>query len=191
MQIQAAKVFLAILMFTLAVPESEARRLGSGRSVGRQSQLKRQRFAPPPASVRPQPVPPLARPSPRPLGQPNLAQRRATPIYPRGAIPGQAGSSPFRGMLSGVLIGLGLGSILSSGHAQPPVSHEADIQETVRQEVARQEMEKKEAAGKASTVEEAASSEAATESAGESAIGTTASGSGEPAEHASPASGNW
>jgi hypothetical protein len=96
-----ARLMLLLTALSLAVPESYAKRMGSGRSVGRQAPITRQRAAPPlpprqqslPAqsnSVPPaRPVPPLARPE----------------------------RSQWGSMLGGALVGLGLGSLLSSGNS--------------------------------------------------------------------------
>ena len=100
-----AKNVIFLIALSLVVPESYARRLGSGRSTGRQAPISRQsttgsqplparQYAPPPPAA-----PPL-RPQPAP----------ARPMQPA---PAQAG--PWGGMLGGALLGLGLGSLLSSG----------------------------------------------------------------------------
>ena len=124
MRTAVTKAVLASLMVAMVVPESYAKRLGGGRSVGRQTQMSRQRAMPPaprprytpPAVARTAPVPPRAVPAPVPVPvrpQPNLAGPR---VYPGTNIPRQA-SSPWRGMLGGVLVGLGLGSLMTSSTA--------------------------------------------------------------------------
>lgn len=102
----------------LAVPESMAKRLGGGRSVGRQSQMSRQRVAPSPA-------PALAPRQQRPLDTApayagaNAARQTpvapATPNVPTQPIQRPA-TSPWGGMVGGALLGLGLGSLLSPGN---------------------------------------------------------------------------
>ena len=135
-----AKLLMTLVACTLAVPESHAKRLGGGRSVGRQAQVARQRAAPPPPVVRPRPVPPVAQP------------RVVRPPYV-GPVPAQVQrrpASPLGGMFGGVLLGLGLGSVLGSSHAQVAAEQEAARQEAARQESARLEAEKRqqeEAAG--------------------------------------------
>ena len=124
MRTAVTKAVLASLMVVMVVPESYAKRLGGGRSLGRQTQMSRQRAAPPaprprytpPDVARTAPVAPRALPTPVPVPvrpQPNLAGPR---VYPGTTIPRQA-SSPWRGMLGGVLVGLGLGSLMSSSTA--------------------------------------------------------------------------
>ncbi|MBV0882043.1 hypothetical protein KTQ42_22450 [Noviherbaspirillum sp. L7-7A] len=167
MQKLTAKLFLTLVACTLVVPESYAKRLGGGRSVGRQAQVTRQRAAPPPSVVRPRPAPPVAQPRPvRPPyvgGAPAQVQRR----------PG----SPLGGMFGGALLGLGLGSVLGSSHAQAAAEQEAARQEAARQEAARLEAEKRQQE----------------EAAGGSPQGATSAASGEtPATPAAPStSGNW
>ena len=105
-----ANIVLCFLALTVAVPESYARRLGAGRTIGRQAPAYRQRSAPsyqaPPRQVAP---PPAYVPPPRPI--PDVA-RRPLPVNPNYAR--QGGSSPWGGMLGGALVGLGLGSLLGS-----------------------------------------------------------------------------
>jgi hypothetical protein len=106
-----ANIVICILALSVAIPESYARRLGGGRSVGRQTPAYRQRSAPtyqaPPRQAAP--VPPPAYAPVRPV--PDLA-RRSLPVQPNYAR--QGGSTPWGGMLGGALVGLGLGSLLSS-----------------------------------------------------------------------------
>ena len=161
-------------MLALAVPESSAKRLGGGRSVGRQSQASRQRASPPPAVAR-------ARPAPvRPGIAPQPRQNAARPPFSPGAR-GWAQRRPgsgLSGVLGGTLLGLGLGSILSSGHAQDAVNQEAARAEAARQEAAAQE-----ASGPEAQEQESDS--------GANGQGATGSGGDEPAASPPPASGNW
>jgi hypothetical protein len=112
MQTSIAKIILLSAALTLAVPESYAKRMGSGRSSGRQSTITRQRSTPPPVS-RAQPAPPPASPAPVQRSQPDMARQSAPPVAPQRTIPRQA-SSPWGGMLGGALLGLGLGSLLGN-----------------------------------------------------------------------------
>jgi hypothetical protein len=171
MQKLSAKLLLTLIACTLVVPESYAKRLGGGRSVGRQAQVTRQRAAPPPTVVRPRPAPPVAPPvaQPRPVRPPYV-----------GSAPAQVQRRPgssLGGMFGGALLGLGLGSVLGSSHAQAAAEQEAARQEAARQETARLEAEKRQQQ----------------EAAGASAQGGTSAAPGEtPATPAAPsASGNW
>lgn len=106
-----ANLVVGLLALSLAVPESYARRLGGGRSVGRQAPVYRQRSAP--AYQPRQPAP--SAPAYVPRQSPDLVQRPAptpAPVGPNYAR--QGGSAPWGGMLGGALVGLGLGSLLSS-----------------------------------------------------------------------------
>lgn len=142
MKNKTLKLSLMLLALTLIVPESYAKRLGSGRSSGRQSQMSRQRVAPPPTIVRPKPRSPYARPAPGP----RVAPYATRPGYGGHQIPQQTGSR-WGGMLGGALLGLGLGSLMSNGHAQEDAARlEAARQEGIRQEAARQEAVRQEAA---------------------------------------------
>lgn len=111
MHIPTAKILLCILALTVAVPESYARRLGSGRSVGRQTQFNRQRVDPIPQR---RPSPPVSNPqfSPAPRTLPDYSRQPSSPSMPQ-PVPRQA-SRPWGGMFGGALLGLGLGSLLSS-----------------------------------------------------------------------------
>lgn len=118
-----AKILLFLVVVTLAVPESYAKRLGSGRSAGRQSsQVMRQRAAPP--QRQPAVPPPQARQQAAPA-QPNpgMAQQTLPPVNPAQPIRKQA-SSPWGGMLGGALLGLGLGSLISSGNRNDNASEQ-------------------------------------------------------------------
>lgn len=93
------KKFLASMMIVVTamsmVAEANARPLGGGRSIGRQS-TNVTRTAPTPA--------PRAIPG-------SQAQRPATPAPTPGAVPPR--SSPWKGILGGALLGLGLGALFS------------------------------------------------------------------------------
>ncbi|MEN3362928.1 MAG: hypothetical protein V7606_202 [Burkholderiales bacterium] len=97
----AAKILLALVAFTLVVPESYAKRVGSGRSVGRQSQTARQ-------PARPATPPPAPAQAPVQRSQPDVARQSVPPQAPP-----VRQASPLRGMLTGALVGLGLGSLIS------------------------------------------------------------------------------
>ena len=142
MKNQALKVGLMFLTLVLIVPESYAKRLGSGRSLGRQSQMSRQRMTPPPIIRRPlPPPPPYARPGPGP----RVAPYATRPGYGGQQIPQQTGSR-WGSMFGGVLLGLGLGSLMSNSHANEEAQRlEAARQEGIRQEAARQEAVRQEA----------------------------------------------
>lgn len=107
MHTRLARIFLLLLAFTVAIPESYAKRAGSGRSAGRQSSsMVRPRPAPPPQAV-PAPVQ-----RPQPAAPPNASrQNTPPPNSPERVLPQQAGS-PWGGFLGGALLGLGLGSLL-------------------------------------------------------------------------------
>ena len=111
MQRALAKTMIFLLALTLVVPESYARRLGGGRSVGRQAPMSRQSTAGAQApAVRPYaPLPPAAPPM---SNQPDYARQNA-PARPMQPAPAQG--RPWGGMVGGALLGLGLGSLLSSG----------------------------------------------------------------------------
>ena len=170
MQKLTAKLLLTLVACTLVVPESYAKRLGGGRSVGRQAQVARQRTAPP--VLRSRPAPPVAQP------------RVVRPPYV-GPAPAQVQrrpGSPLGGMFGGALLGLGLGSVLGSSHAQAAAEQEAARQEAARQQAARQESARQEAEKRQQE-----------QAAGASAQGDTSAGAGEtPSAPAAPsASGNW
>ena len=179
MQTLITRTCLAVVMLALVVPESIAKRLGGGsRSFGRQTQMSRQRVAPPPAVPRARPAPPptQARPGIAPVPQRNAAR----PPYAPGAAARtqQRQGSALGGLLGGTLLGLGLGSVLSPGHAQDAASQEAARAEAARQEAAAQEKARLDAQG-----QEPAS--------GASGQGATGAGSGASADSPPPASGNW
>jgi len=89
---------LALLALTVVVPQADARRLGGGGSYGRQSQSFRR--AAPPQYAQPY-------------------NNNAAPAQNRAANGGTAAGaaaprpSPWRGMLGGALLGLGLGALLA------------------------------------------------------------------------------
>lgn len=91
------KKFLVILMvavsaLSVAVSEAQAKRLGGGGSFGKQSQsFSRQQSAPMPSQAAPAAAKPAA-PAPGPAAKP---------------------ASPWKGILGGALLGLGLGALLS------------------------------------------------------------------------------
>jgi len=89
--LMAAVVSLSALM--LIAPAADAKRMGGGGSFGKQSQSY-QRSAPPQYS---QPTN-TAKPAPAPAGAAGTAAAR---------------TSPWKGMLGGALLGLGLGALLS------------------------------------------------------------------------------
>lgn len=106
-----AKNMIFLIALSLVVPESYARRLGGGRSVGRQAPTSRQSTTgsqSPPA----RPYAPMAPAAPPLRAQPDYA-RQSAPVQPMQPAPAQA--RPWGGMLGGALLGLGLGSLLSSG----------------------------------------------------------------------------
>ena len=82
-------LMLALGTISLAANDAEAKRLGGGSSFGKQSQS-------------------LGRPAP---SQPSQAASQARPAPPAAVPPKPA--SPWRGMLGGALLGLGLGAMLS------------------------------------------------------------------------------
>jgi hypothetical protein len=107
-----AKILLVFMALTLAVPESYAKRLGSGRTAGRQSQMAREQsrpYVPPRAPAAPVAPPAPARP-PLQRPQPDMARQSLPPAMPQ---PPVRQASPWRGMLTGALVGLGLGSLMS------------------------------------------------------------------------------
>jgi hypothetical protein len=113
------RLLLAFIAFAVAIPESEARRMGGGRSSGRQSSSIARQARPPTAPVQ-RSDPAMARtpiaPAQRP--DPGLARGPAPaplpPTAPQRA-PARQGSA-WGGMLGGALLGLGLGSLMSHGN---------------------------------------------------------------------------
>ena len=87
-------LMLAISALSMVVSDADARRLGGGRTFGRQSQNVTQKAAPAPSQATNQakPAAPAAAPAP-------------------GAIPPKP--SPWKGILGGALLGLGVGALLS------------------------------------------------------------------------------
>lgn len=86
-------LMVAVSALSMVVPEADARRLGGGGSIGKQSSGVTRQMQSPQAPARPAEA---ARP----------AQPAATPATP-------ARPSPWRGILGGALLGLGLGALLS------------------------------------------------------------------------------
>ncbi|HYD96796.1 MAG TPA: Tim44-like domain-containing protein [Noviherbaspirillum sp.] len=86
-------LMVALTALSVVLPEAEAKRMGGGGSVGRQSQNVTRQAAP--------------------------AQQQAAPAAAQQAAPSQAAaqqakaSSPWKGILGGALLGLGLGALLS------------------------------------------------------------------------------
>lgn len=119
-----ARTLLFLVVFTLVVPESYAKRAGSGRSGGRQSSALRHKPAVPPASsAAPTPTPaPIQRAQP---DAPPAPAAPAAPAAPQQTLPRQAGS-PWGGMLGGALLGLGLGSLMSSDDRQPDTAAQSE-----------------------------------------------------------------
>ena len=90
-------VMIAIMAVGIGLSSAEAKRMGSGGSVGRQSQSVNQS-------------------APAQSAQSPAAMQSAAPARP-GASPAAAApkpASPWKGMLGGALLGLGLGALLSS-----------------------------------------------------------------------------
>lgn len=82
-------LIILVAGFSLAIPEADARRLGGGKSFGRQSTAPVQRNAQPPRQAAPQ-----------------------APQRP-GAAPGQSGGNRWLAPLAGVAAGLGLAALAS------------------------------------------------------------------------------
>jgi predicted lipid-binding transport protein (Tim44 family) len=90
-------VMVAIMAVSIGLSSAEAKRMGSGGSVGKQSQSVNQS-------------------APSQSAQSPAAMQSAAPARP-GAAPAAAApkpASPWKGMLGGALLGLGLGALLSS-----------------------------------------------------------------------------
>jgi predicted lipid-binding transport protein (Tim44 family) len=85
-------LMLAVSALSMVVSDADARRLGGGRTIGRQSQNVTQKAAPAPSQATNQAKP-------------------AAPGAAPGAIPPKP--SPWKGILGGALLGLGLGALLS------------------------------------------------------------------------------
>ncbi|MDB5774992.1 MAG: rane protein [Herbaspirillum sp.] len=84
-------LFVAVLALSAAMPDAQARRLGGGSSFGKQSQQ-----------------------ASRPAPAQNQAVSPAKPAAPAAAPPPSTRPSPWKGILGGALLGLGLGALLSS-----------------------------------------------------------------------------
>jgi hypothetical protein len=102
------QILLCLVALALVVPESYAKRLGGGRSVGRQS-MSRQYAAPSPAPQRPSYAPPPAR------TQPDYARQQQAPAR----APTQS-SGVVPGMIGGALLGMGVGSMMSRDRPADP-----------------------------------------------------------------------
>lgn len=89
-------VMVAVMAVSIGLSSAEAKRMGSGNSVGRQSQSVNQ--AGPAQSAQP------AQSAAAQSAAPRAATPAATPAKP---------ASPWKGMLGGALLGLGLGALLS------------------------------------------------------------------------------
>lgn len=90
-------VMVAVMAVSIGLSSAEAKRMGSGGSVGKQSQSVNQS-------------------GPAQSAQSPAAMQSAAPARP-GATPAAAApkpASPWKGMLGGALLGLGLGALLSS-----------------------------------------------------------------------------
>lgn len=88
-------LMVAMSAATMVVPEADAKRLGGGGSIGRQSQGMNRQAVPP-----------------APANQPSQANQ-ARPGNPATAPATAPRPSPWRGILGGALLGLGLGALLS------------------------------------------------------------------------------
>jgi len=90
-------VMVAIMAVSIGLSSAEAKRMGSGGSVGKQSQSVNQS-------------------APAQSAQSPAAMQSATPARPAAAPAAAAPkpASPWKGMLGGALLGLGLGAMLSS-----------------------------------------------------------------------------
>jgi predicted lipid-binding transport protein (Tim44 family) len=86
-------LFVAVLTLSAGIPDAEARRMGGGGSFGKQSQK-------------------ASRPTP-PQNQMAAPAKPAAAPAAAGAVAG-AKPSPWKGILGGALLGLGLGALLSS-----------------------------------------------------------------------------
>lgn len=86
-------MMVAIVTLSVGVSSVEAKRLGSGGSLGKQSQS-------------------VSRQAPTQSAQPSNAAKPATPAAAPAAVPPKP-ASPWKGILGGALLGLGLGALLS------------------------------------------------------------------------------
>jgi len=90
-----ATLVTVISLFALVTPDAEARRMGGSKSFGKQSSNVTSQKAP----------------------AQSAGANQAKPATPGAATPGAAAAkpaSPWKGMLGGALLGLGLGALLSS-----------------------------------------------------------------------------
>lgn len=184
MQNSSAKTFLAVLAFTLLIPESSAKPLGSDGSVGEKLHVRRDGVALPVTLERLQEIPPLSPPSLEYLLPPGAVRLRF--VYPFPALAQDQTSNLPKDTLNGTVIGFGLGSIMSSGSAQQAVNQEGRREESVKQEKARKKATTKESLG-----QEPASKQSSAETSGESGKGVTASGAGAYPTPSRRASDNW
>lgn len=88
-------MLVGALTLTVGLSSAEAKRLGGGGSFGKQSQSINRQALPPSQSH----------------NQAAPAQRQATPATPQA--PAAKPASPWKGILGGALLGLGLGALLS------------------------------------------------------------------------------
>jgi predicted lipid-binding transport protein (Tim44 family) len=92
-------LLIAATTFAAMMPTAEAKRLGGGASFGKQSSYSRQNSATPTPTPTPQPA--------------YTAPRPAAPVAaPAAAVPPKP-ASPWRGIIGGALLGLGLGALFS------------------------------------------------------------------------------
>jgi predicted lipid-binding transport protein (Tim44 family) len=89
-------MLIAVTTFAAMVPTAEARRLGGGGSFGKQSSYSRQNSA-----------------TPTPTQPAYAAPRPAAPVAAPGAAVPPKPASPWRGIVGGALLGLGLGALMS------------------------------------------------------------------------------
>jgi hypothetical protein len=184
MQYSYSKTFLAVLAFTLLIPESSAKRLGSDGSVGQQLHVRQDQVAPPVTLESLQQITPLRQPSLEYLAPPGAV--RPPLLAPFPALAQDQAGNLRKDTLDGTVIGFGLGSIMSSGTAQQAVNQEGQREESAKQENAR-----KKATTKEPPSQESASKQSSTETSGESGKGVTASGAGASPKPSRPASDNW
>ena len=98
------KLLTSLLMMasvlSVMAPEAQAKRLGGGSSIGKQSNTVSRQASPP---------------SPSPSPSQNQAANAAKPATPPAAPPAvpPKPASPWKGILGGALLGLGLGALLS------------------------------------------------------------------------------
>jgi predicted lipid-binding transport protein (Tim44 family) len=93
-----AAIMVAVVALTAGVSDAQAKRLGGGGTYGRQSQNVSRQAPPPMYQQGAQP----AQAAPAPAASPQTSPQQPKP------------ASPWKGMLGGALLGLGLGALLSS-----------------------------------------------------------------------------